>query len=349
MRGMLFRVLLPAMLLATAAACEGATEPADPTTPTGCRVEVAPIDGGPDAQLTGTGFPPDEPATLTIVGPPDGEPLVLDQTTEPELRSDVRGVVLFGLSPRREHIGMTTFELAAGGCTASTTNSLDASLFPPACPTEPAGPSRAQTAARYRDLVLADAPVAYWQFDDLVGPVVAALAGRPGSVQGDGRFRLPGAMPGSLSLGLDGEADVVEITPIELAGDFTVEGWVFLCDNPINNRDGLFAAPEGAPNVNFFNAAPRFWTGDEDIVGTPDGALEHVRWHHIALVRRAGELELVVDGVSAGFGTYEPPLVIATLGDSGGGSTTGQLDELAIYDHALTLDDIAVRVGAATD
>jgi hypothetical protein len=56
---------------------------------------------------------------------------------------------------------------------------------------------------------------------------------------------------------------------------------------------------------------------------------------------------LVVDGISLGSAPFPDSINVAWLGDSGGGSTSGQLDEFAVYDHALTLEDLAERVAAA--
>ena len=341
------RCLKVTLVAAGLAACS--SEPAGPTpsaTAVTCVVEVSFVDGGPNAQLTGSGFPPDQPATLTITGPPDpGQPEILDQSSFPALRSDIRGVVLFFLEPGRERIGSAQFELTAGGCTASTKVELLEAMFPPACPEGPPTLDAA-TSEAYASLIRADQPIAYWRFEDEPdSPVALAEVGPPAAIIGEA-FLGQAGVAGSRAVGfrVDGR---VAIKPIELAGDFTIEGWLFLCDDPIDERDGLFAAREGAPNVNFFAEGPRFWTGDEDLVFADDGFATHLRWYHIALLRAGGQVTLAVDGVSLGTAPFDDMLDIAWLGDSGGGETSGQLDEFAIYDHALSLEDLARRVAAA--
>lgn len=329
-----------AVLALATAACDAvaATPSVEPPT---CAVAVEVVDG-PGMQITGSGFPPDEPVILTVgLGDRTG---TFSQTTNPALRTDVRGVVLFGLGAGREDIGTSGVTLAAGGCTATASITIDESAFPPACPAEP--PLAGPVGDAYRDRILADEPIAYWRFEDVEGPILAAEVGDPAALIGNGVLALAGAMPGSAALGLRGDGGV-RITPLRLAGDFTIEAWVLLCEDGIDAGDGLFASSEGQPNVNFFNAAPRFWTGAEDLVWADDGLLEHARWYHLALIREAGRLSLVVDGRAVGSAPFPDTIELARLGDSGDGTTFGQLDEFAVHDHSLTLEDLAARRAAA--
>jgi hypothetical protein len=338
---------LPLVALIAVSACEATTvAPSDLRSPAACAVEVLFDEGDPNGLVSGTGFPPDEPATLTIVGPPDpGSPLVLTQAEEPALRTDTRGVVLYRTFPGRENIGTARMTLSAGGCTASTDVVLDESAFPPACPDEPP-PLAGDRAAAYEALILADDPVGYWRFEEEAGnPIATAAVGPPAAIQGKAELGQAG-VAGSRAIGLRGEGRIA-IDPLELPGDFAIEAWMLLCNDRIGNRDGLFASPDGPPNVNFFNAAPRFWTGDEDLVFADDGFLAHDRWYHLALLRAGGIVTLAVDGVSLGSARFADPIRLAWLGDSGDGATSGQLDEFAVYDHALTLEALAERVAAA--
>ena len=338
---------LPLAALIALSACETATVvPSSSPSAAACAVEVIFDEGDPNGLVSGTGFPPGEPATLTIVGPPDpGAPLVLTQVEEAGLRTDIRGVVLYRTVPSRDNIGTSRITIAAGGCTASTEVELEASLFPPACP-DAAPPAAGAPAAAYAALVLADDPLGYWRFEEEVGdPIAVAEVGDPAAIMGNAILGQAG-VAGSRAIGLRGEGRVA-IDPIELTGDFTIEAWMLLCHDRIGARDGLFAATEGAPNLNFTFAAPRLWTGGEEHAWTDDGFLVHDRWYHLALVRNGGEILLAVDGTSLGTAPFGDPLNVASLGDAGGGTTTGQLDEFAVYDHALTLEDLAERIAAA--
>ncbi|MCI0583946.1 MAG: LamG domain-containing protein [Chloroflexi bacterium] len=325
-----------AVLAVAVAACD-AVVVAPSVEPATCTIAVQAVDG-PGMEITGSGFPPDEPVFLTVgVG---DRSATFSQTTNPALRTDVRGVVLFGLGAGREDIGTSTVTLSAGGCTASASIVIDASAFPPACPAE--SPVAGPAGDAYRAGVLADEPIAYWRFEDVEGPILAAEVGDPAALIGNGVLGQAGAMAGSAALGLRGEGGVA-ITPLPLARDFTVEAWMLLCEDGIDAGDGLFASSEGSPNVNFFNAAPRLWTGTEDLVWAGDGFLEHGRWYHFALVRDAGRVTLVIDGRTIGSAPFTDPIELARLGDSGDGTTFGQLDEFAVHDRALTVEDLAAR------
>jgi hypothetical protein len=338
---------LPLAALVAASACEGTTvAPSELPSPATCAVEVLFDEGDPNGLVSGTGFPPDEPATLAIAGPPDpGSPIVLTQADDAALRTDARGVVLYRTFPGRENIGTARMTLAAGGCTASTDVVLGESLFPPACPDEPPAPA-GDRAAAYEALILGDDPIGYWRFEEEAGnPIAAAEVGPPAAIQGNAELDQAGVAD-SHAIGLRGEGRVA-IDPLELSGDFTIEAWVLLCNDRIGNRDGLFASPDGAPNVNFFSAAPRFWTGDEDLIWADDDYLAHDRWYHLALIRAGGIVTLAVDGAGLGSAPFADPIRLAWLGDTGDGATSGQLDEFAVYDHALTLEDLAERNAAA--
>ena len=328
-------------------ACEATSvAPSSSPSASSCAVEVLFDEGDPNGLVSGTGFPPNEPATLTIAGPPDpGSPLVLTQAEDAALRTDIRGVVLYRTFPGRDNIGASRMTLSAGGCTASAEVVLEASLFPPACPDEPSQPAD-ERAAAYAELILADEPIGYWRFEEAAGnPIATAEVGPPAAIQGNAELGKAG-VAGGRAVGLRGEGRIA-VDPLELAGDFTIEGWMLLCNDGIGNRDGLFATVDGAPNVNFFAAAPRFWTGDEDLVWADDDFLVHDRWYHLALRRAGGEITLAVDGASLGSAPFGDPIRLAWLGDAGEGATSGQLDEFAVYDHALTLEDLAERIAAA--
>lgn len=338
--------------LAATACGQGPQGPTTAPTAPACAVGVSFIDGGPDAQLTGTGFPPDQPATLTITGPPEGsDPLILDQSTNPALRSDIRGVVEFVLRPERDNIGIAQIDLVAGRCSASTTIELPEAMFPPACPAGKPVASGGPAADAYAALVLADAPIGYWRFEEAAGPFAVASAGQDGAIQGDGPFGQAGPVTGSRALGLDGDGDWVNIVDIELAADFTIEGWIYFCDNEIWSDDGLVSQDgDFGPNINFFDARPRFWSGDTaigDVVWT-DEPVEHARWYHIALTRFGPNVTLYVSGQSVMTAAYAPALPVGALGSSGTGTTAGQIDEIAIYDYRLTPEQLAARVAAAS-
>lgn len=294
-------------------------------------------------QVVGSDFPADEPVTLTV-DTPSGQ-IVLTQATNPALRTDIRGRVLFQLDPTRDDVGTATIAAAAGGCTASSSHEVLEAMFPPRCPvTEPVASGGAGSTA-YEARIRADDPIAYWRFEEDEGPIAEAAVGRAAAIQGNPALGQAGPIPGSRAIGLDGDGDWVDVPDLELAGDFTIEGWVWFCENDISGDDALAGNPDGSPpNLNFFEGRFRLWAGDDD-VAISDQPLELGRWYHVAATRRGEVVTLYVDAAAVGSGTYASPLPVAAIG-SGGGTLAGQLDEVAIYDHALTIVQLADRVAA---
>jgi hypothetical protein len=290
----------------------------------------------------GSGFEPDEPATLTLDDGDSSE--TFTQTTNPALRTDIRGVVLFAIGVERENIGMNRYELSAAGCTASTSLEIVATMFPPACPAGEPVASGGANAEAYAALVVADGPVGYWRFEEDAGPLAVATVGTAGAIQGEGVFGQAGAIEGSRALGLDGDGDMVDIVDVALPADFTIEGWISFCENDITNEDALVGP---VPNVNFHEAKPRLWSGEKDVVFA-EAALDQDRWYHVAVTRAGSEVTLYVDGAAVHSDPFVDPVSIGALGYGDAGWTSGQLDEIAIYDHALTPEQLAAHVAAAS-
>ena len=344
-------LLASAWLLAGLAGCElgdGASPGtgAEPTPPT-CTVSLEPIDGGPSFQMTATGFEPDRSATLTVSSGELSETLL--EADFPALRTDIRGVVRFQLHPGRDHAGPNTVDVAAGGCTARASIEIAEGLFPPACPAGEPVASGGPEAAAYEALVLEDRPIAYWRFEEADGPLAIATVGGDGAYQGEPAFGQPGALTGSRSVTLGGDGDWIDTADLVLAGDLSVEGWISACGDPIDNGDGLFSEDgDAGANLNLFAAEPRFWSGttDQGDIVWAGSEVVHARWYHLAVTRSGGVMTLYLDGVAVHTGSYAEPITVGALG-IGNGATAAQLDEIAIYDRALTPGQLAAHVATA--
>jgi hypothetical protein len=296
-------------------------------------------------QIVGSGFPADQPAILTL---DDGrDPTVLTQAEAPALHTDVRGVVLFGITAERENIGTNTAMLSAGGCTATGSVPITEAMFPPACPSGDPVSSGGAAAEDYQALILGDAPIAYWRLEEAEGPVAQAAAGDPGAYTGSPALGQAGPIEGSRAVALDGDGDWIDVADLQLTGDFTIEGWVFFCENDISNDDALVGNPDGGANLNFFAARYRLWTGEFDVTEIEE-PLEIARWYHLAAVRNAGEVVLYVDAEPAARGDFADVFPVSALGNSGDGTLAGVLDEVAIYDHALSAKQLAAHAAAAS-
>jgi hypothetical protein len=196
--------------------------------------------------------------------------------------------------------------------------------------------------------VLADRPLHYWRFEETTGVEAADTAGPPAAAYaGAPALGQPGAMEGSLSILLDGDDDWVDVADLTLAGDFTIEAWIFLCEE-ISDVDVLMGQGRAGPDINFGDEDFRLWDGHRDPL-VAEGPMPHDRWVHVVITRAAGRLDAFVDGRPAGTGTHDAPFPVATVGWGESGLLRGMLDEVAIYDHALSPERIAAHAAAGGD
>ncbi len=200
-------------------------------------------------------------------------------------------------------------------------------------------------------------PIAHWKFD---GNYLDDAGDYNGSPIGDPLFVTEFfARIGSGALRLDGIDDFVEITGFSgvLGGrSRTTCAWI---KTTTTDRRIINWGPAGPGDrwTLFVDATGRFamGVGGADIVGSAvvsDGA-----WHHVAVVLaddgspNINDVKLYVDGLPDELSSNAPDLAINTL--AGSDVTIGQyygiatsffegtIDEVRIYDRALTADEIA--------
>jgi hypothetical protein len=227
----------------------------------------------------------------------------------------------------------------------------------------------------YRTTVLGDAPTGYWGLDDASGSTATNLGSAGASLNGTyvgGQLAVPGAnetypgFPGG-NQAFAGEAPddgyvSVPGSPLSGAGEFTMSGWVkpgFIVDN----RVGLFGQND-AIEFGFINPTTlQLWTPNGGFVDLPlTGEVNEDEWVHIAAVGTGDELQIYIDGelIGVGGGSLEGQPV-ASYGSSdfffnvGGGGIydgtgnqfTGVLDEIAVWDTALSDAQILAHFQAA--
>jgi hypothetical protein len=314
-----------------------------------CRLTYERDEAGPGATFYGSGFAADTSLTL-IISPSDGEPITLIEDQLPELHSDVRGAFEAHLSAERGDVGVAEFEVSDGECAAATIVETPAEVFPVECATDdkPAASGGAASEAYATD-VLADGPLRYWRFEEADGTELAdEVGGGPATLVGDGTLGQPGFLDGSRAVLLqpDAAGDWLAIPALELERDFTVEGWIRLCGDRVTNRDALVGQAGEGPDVNFHDWYVRLWSGEHDpaVAGVP---VPSRGWFHVAVVRQAGRLQLYQEGQLVGNGEYAGSFRIAALGGGAAGSLEGWLDEVAIYDHALSPERVAAHAAHA--
>jgi hypothetical protein len=211
--------------------------------------------------------------------------------------------------------------------------------------------------------------VAWWRGD---GSATDSIGGRTGSLEGGARYSA-GLVSSAFQLdGVEGTRVRAPATGLPTAqGPRTVEFWSRLGSDPDGDAQGFGYGSEG-PGLGFyvFTAHPPAGTltfsrhdvsgpcstssleGDCQVVTSVD--LRDDRWHHVAATYDGTTVRLFADGVLAG----ERAQLLNT-GTSGGACIgarcaaeafqLGQIDEVSVYDRALSPAEIGsiVAAGAA--
>ncbi|AMV40284.1 LamG domain-containing protein [Planctomyces sp. SH-PL62] len=245
-----------------------------------------------------------------------------------------------------------------------------------------AAPRRAERPApsRYAEVVLAARPAAFWRLDEMDGAEARDATGheRPALRRGGVALFLPGPdLPGfrpkdgpidranhlaggalTAELAVSPEVYSVDLwfwNGLEPAGR-AVAGVLFERgrDDVPGDAVHLSGAAEGVPphRLVFTHGGPQ---DPRPVVGKTD--VTPKAWHHLALVRQGRRVLVYLDGVldletdaDAEPSPKRAPSAF-TLGDrrQPAESLEGLLDEVAVYDRALTADEIAEHLRAALD
>jgi hypothetical protein len=226
----------------------------------------------------------------------------------------------------------------------------------------------------YRDAVLASSPVAYWRVDERSGSVVHDTGRTPGTYDGTyvgmPTLGVPGALvsetdPAATFDGSDGLFTVPDAAPLRLNASWSLEFWAKLVTSPINfpalaskgnsNAGGTgwlvyYHAPSvGCPPGPPCTLKPTFKQAGTDELITMSGALETNRFHYYVLTYD-GVVRWYVDGALDIAYTQYPNVLVESSDTSPvefASSANSVLDELAIYDRALSASDISTHFQAA--
>jgi hypothetical protein len=187
--------------------------------------------------------------------------------------------------------------------------------------------------------------IAWWPGDN----VAEIIGNRTGVLRNGAMAGTAGKVGGAFDFdGIDDRLDVVtDLPPLTV---FTIEGWV------------NFGTATSSWRTIFANDAigPGFWMKDRRICwlqANVDRFISNVTipagtWHHFALVHGTDQiLRGYVDGVAAGTVQYQAAFIPggATIGGYGGYELDGQIDELSIYDQALSVTEIGAIVAAGAN
>ncbi|MEE9344603.1 MAG: PQQ-dependent sugar dehydrogenase [Methylococcales bacterium] len=137
------------------------------------------------------------------------------------------------------------------------------------------------------------------------------------------------------ALRLDGVNDWVNTGDIGLTNDFTVEAWVKLAPG-IDNNDSIFGQGGKGPDINFFDAKLRLFSGSDRIVANT--AIVVDSWTHIAITRSGTSLTLYINGIEDATGEFDDILNIRALGRGNQGFLEGELDEVRVWRDVVRTD-----------
>jgi hypothetical protein len=352
-RTIVLRLSMPiaAALTADAVVVGGAglwigTRPESPTptpsaaTSASCSLEIAV--GGRSPIVLGRGFAPDTDVVLDV-DLANGSHDTVTVEHRPDLHTDSAGRFGFPMLAHPDNVGRNVLTASAGGCTAAVEMVVTADQLPAPCPDQSTDPITLMDRPAYRTAVERDRPAHWWHFDEVAGPTGADSAGAA-----DGRWigdpTPVGDGTDSRAVFLNGVATYIEIPELAL-GDFTIEAWVYLCDE-VDNQDALLGNHLQAPSVNFFDQHLRLFTGGEDVV-IADTAVTLGEWQHWALTRDATGTRIYLNGALDATGpAWQDEMVINQIGRGDAGYLRGAIDELAIFDRALTSEELTAHAEA---
>jgi Zn-dependent protease with chaperone function len=247
---------------------------------------------------------------------------------------------------------------------------------PSASPPQPVpSPGPGNPAASYAQAVIADQPVAYWQFKDTAGSGGYADSSGHGNTLPAGATTLThqGVRPGigAISTANDGTFTSASLRPLTGDTSRTVEAWfkttspgcIFTAGSAAHAQAFSLCVRDGPPNSpdpgdhGFYLA-----TWDADIF-IPWSNITDGKWHYLALTLARNTVAVVVDGTEpVGYiwnGTaysgiapqpfalpYTPDTAVSRLGigthglgDLPGG-LEGTLAEIAVYPRAIPVPDL---------
>lgn len=224
--------------------------------------------------------------------------------------------------------------------------------------------ARVQFAEPYSQAVMDDSPRGYWRLNDPPGQWLGYNLGNAGNTK---VFYAPQAPAGTragpllsgetcpnYSAAPGGYETIQTVYPYLLTGDLTWECWVYI-DQYTGGPYGILGLgnfgdlrADAAGTFSFLQSnGTTAWTATSTVQAA--GV-----WLLLAVVKRAGVVQLYVNGAPSGsavtFGVPAIPPTVMHIGQSQtGGPYDGGLAEVAIYPVALDAERIAVHAAAVMD
>ena len=227
----------------------------------------------------------------------------------------------------------------------------------------------------YRDVVLADNPTMYWRLGEMAGPLAYDESSnhRDASYVGNPTLGLRGAIAHdkNASMGSNGANQYAQWNPtLSIAGAFTVEAWVK--EKKISRPQTFFSTRSKAADFSFdlkFGIVTIDSTQKQVHFDVGDGSrwlansgipfdYQPAIWYHVVAVVTPAGATYYVNGAAIGSASYSgSPLLLdaahmVQIGTNTEANTITRevetvLDEVAVYDYALTGEQIAAHYFAA--
>ena len=232
------------------------------------------------------------------------------------------------------------------------------------CATVPA-PTPAPPSA-YETAVLADKPTAYWRLEESNGTAANdQMKQNAGEIRRSINLGIPGALPSDKAMnfaGTDGYIFVGSQPALNIQNDISVEAWAkpVALDGAthviVEKGEGSIADKAqyriGLHSTNFWQGC-LYVANTEHCLEAPDIPSTSA-WTHLVLVRSGSNVTLWVNGKPAKTATLAGALnttdLMLAIGRGGSESTryfNGGIDEVAVYDHALTPERVSAHFAAA--
>jgi hypothetical protein len=173
--------------------------------------------------------------------------------------------------------------------------------------------------------------------DDGSGTTVADTSGsgHTGAISGT-----PAWVPGKIGTALNFTAAGQKVTfpPVYVSNTNSVAMWVYATGGPSSYQtllannccSGIFFRLPSLKVSDIYNG--------DNFAGTP---LTVNQWHHVAVVSNNGAVTFYVDGVASGTASGLPGWGWQFLGDNGGNPFQGAIDEVLVYNRALTAQEVS--------
>jgi len=198
--------------------------------------------------------------------------------------------------------------------------------------------------------------IGWWPLDETAGLIASDIIGGNNGTHLGGPLPGSGQVDGALNFdGIDDRVLVNSTFPLHQPGDATLEFWL---NTPATGHQSVFWTRTDDADLDRFNI---FVNGDGTFgfdYRSPSGDLHILvgrcctgvpiprdTWTHIAITRTGNVYDLYINGVFSASATDTSPDLPTTSGwqmsGRGGGMYKGALDEVGVYNHALSASEVA--------